>query len=1217
MTMTRHTRLARWAALALLAGPAVAGAQEEVKPEVLLLIDTSQSMELRDDRDEAPTCAPEHDGRFPVERPDGLGELQRSRIMTAKEVLTGTFLHQPWCMVDDRDDHLLRNHVVRDGSAPVEHFRPMCCADGPPARADDPCRRYAPCGSDNGRPGRGAARRDATGLGIGAAFDDDGLIYQNRRSIKFSLMTFDGHPEHNGGRNGQFSFPDPQQVPAGDGVAVPQAVADAVGQDTVAGIATLDGATGVARGITTPNLGARRWNPPIGGGLIPANWGNTRSPEALVGEDAASVESHNLLVMDEIRRLVPVGHAPVAALLRDALAYFQAERGELDGASLTPEPIDLLDRAAACRKRVAVLVTNGKPTEYYGGQSCNGHADCGDRGRCVVRGGEQVCAYPEGYPYRTSEEYAAELYDRGIPLFVVGFNVDAEGREKARSIAANGSPGLGPEGGPGFFLANDRLTLRDALVRVTNAAMAGFRTRTAPLIVNPGPGDRVRGQDIRQFRLNAFTEVPGAGDAFKYGRVVRSAYGCPRNPDPDRRGMLEPMGSIRFDERLAAEVNAVRRVVSRSLDRRNNIVVAGGEQPMFDANGALAGGVALNVAADMLGVEADDPQGDEDDDDPFRRVGMLVNGFFGERGRPDDEDAGRAGERQLGAILDGDMVAIPPPALGIEDPSYVAFEAAHRDRPTLIAVGANDGMVHVFRAKDGHEVFNFIPRLAWGRLEPASRAAVERVVDGPLDAGEVVECRNVAGGPRACRPGVDALQFRTMLVGGTGRGGRNLFGIDVTNLGELADEGDDAAGLRVARDLADGDAQRPFIWNLTHEDEPKLGYTVSRPLLTHVRIGGEVRAAAVAGCGDDGDPARVADVGAPGRCVLVIDAVSGEVIRRIEMDGGGAPGAVMDHPVVGWPVAFPAGGIAPAERVYVGDKIGRLWRIDLRSRNPADWEPQMIWPPADAGEALGYVTGRPIVGRPAVAVREDGRTVIVFVTGGAEDGDADVRSHVVSLTDEVVFDADGGVSYRVRPNWVLPLRRGEVGTGSPVIREGVAFFTTVEPREDVCASAQGRLYGVHYHQTLRDADGDPLTFALGDRQVNVKPMLPTFRADGTPGPRGLAVVLPPGRVAYGVAVVTTPTCAPGELARTEAILNLADEERGAAGNVNGGQSQVETVEGRRVQASDIDGRMFARAQGSELSICLNCSPDGRAAPGARADAPFPSVVTSWGSTFLD
>jgi hypothetical protein len=217
----------------------------------------------------------------------------------------------------------------------------------------------------------------------------------------------------------------------------------------------------------------------------------------------------------------------------------------------------------------------------------------------------------------------------------------------------------------------------------------------------------------------------------------------------------------------------------------------------------------------------------------------------------------------------------------------------------------------------------------------------------------------------------------------------------------------------------------------------------------------------------------------------------------------------------------------------------------------------------------------------------------------------------------VVIDLAGNTSFRALANWVLPLRASEVGTGSPIVIDGVAYFTTVQPMQDVCASAQGRLYGVDYVRTYADAGGDAATFDLGGRQVNVKPMLPQYEANGARGPSALALLLPPGRVAYGAAIVSTPSCDGDDASRTEVVLNLADESRGAIGGVDSSKMQIETVAQGQVQTARLDGKVFTSSDGHELSICLDCTRDGNAAPRSDALGPFPSVVTSWGSTFID
>ena len=566
----------------------------------------------------------------------------------------------------------------------------------------------------------------------------------------------------------------------------------------------------------------------------------------------------------------------------------------------------------------------------------------------------------------------------------------------------------------------------------------------------------------------------------------------------------------------------------------------------------------------------------------------------------------------MGEILDGDMVAIGPPSLAVRSPAYQAFQNEFGDRATLVAVGARDGLVHVFRAVDGREVMTFLPRLAWRKVRDGSFQT-----DGPLAARDIAECRSLGEGSQACPAEAAQVNFRTMLVGGTGAGGPNLFGIDVTRISDdFTELGEDEPAFVVAEQFGD-DSNRPYVWNVTDRtvgdstvQVEKLGSAVSRPALTHVRENDEVKGAVVVGCGDDPERGNQELSDRPGRCVLVLEARTGRVIAEIS-------NAEMTRPMVGDVAVYPRRGVAPAERAYLGDKLGRLWRIDLRSSDPAQWRAEIAWPPEDEDEALGYEIGKGITKAPALALAETGRLTVLFGNGDVGRGE---RSYVVSFTEELEV-SDDGVAYAPRGNWVFPLAEGENLSGEVVVRSSVAFFTTIENSDVACASAQGRLYGVHFIKRNLNEDGEPESFRVGSgddvREADVRPALPLLDQDGASG-SALALLLPPGRVAFGLVIVATPSCTAGSPASTEIVLNLADESKGAQGRVRNEGLRVVTVNGGQGRGGALNGRLFTEAGVSDLSVCLDCDREGQAgANSATRVGPFPAVIQSWGSTFTN
>ncbi|MEE2789638.1 MAG: hypothetical protein VX589_20025 [Myxococcota bacterium] len=393
-------------------------------------------------------------------------------------------------------------------------------------------------------------------------------------------------------------------------------------------------------------------------------------------------------------------------------------------------------------------------------------------------------------------------------------------------------------------------------------------------------------------------------------------------------------------------------------------------------------------------------------------------------------------------------------------------------------------------------------------------------------------------------------------------------------------------------------------------DTPRIGQTVSRPALTYVQVGQEIHAAMVVGCGDDPDADRAAQAvdDAPGRCVLVIKVSDGTILRRFQTGSGLRGGDRMNYPVNGSATVYPAVGILPAERAYIGDRIGRMWRVDLRSANPNTWSMAVAWPPDDEEEAEGFTTGRTVVDRPSVSLRASGKLAVVYGTGDKTLNN-DARAAVVSFTDEAVLGDGEQLSFQVARNWVLPLRDNEYVSGPPVVRYGIAFFTSIQTGQaGVCDVGLGRLYGALFTKT-----SEPYGTADG-RTLDVVPGLPPLVT--TQGQRvtdALALRLPQGKVAHGLTMVTTLSCLEDEEAITEVVLNLA-QGTGTEG-AGGGETKIERKTGQVIAGSvrgDFinEGRndVAIKMDNIELVQRANRSVD-------MSRTPFPRRVLYWGAGF--
>lgn len=223
--------------------------------------------------------------------------------------------------------------------------------------------------------------------------------------------------------------------------------------------------------------------------------------------------------------------------------------------------------------------------------------------------------------------------------------------------------------------------------------------------------------------------------------------------------------------------------------------------------------------------------------------------------------------------------------------AYTSFRAssAYQNRTPMVIVGANDGMLHGFDARvgetaatnGGDELFAYVPNSVFANLINLTDPAYSHryYVDGTPRVSDVW-----LGG-----------SWKTMVVGTTGAGGKSVFALDVTNPSNMG--------------------SNSVMWEFSH---PDMGYTMGQPAL--VALPNEKFGVIVSSGYHDNAPTN-------GK-VWILDAETGSIIREITLPTTGNLGS---------PLASDTDFNQVADRVYVADTLGNVWRIDLSGSNPSSW----------------------------------------------------------------------------------------------------------------------------------------------------------------------------------------------------------------------------------------------------------------------------------------
>jgi type IV pilus assembly protein PilY1 len=259
----------------------------------------------------------------------------------------------------------------------------------------------------------------------------------------------------------------------------------------------------------------------------------------------------------------------------------------------------------------------------------------------------------------------------------------------------------------------------------------------------------------------------------------------------------------------------------------------------------------------------------------------------------------------------------------------------------------------------------------------------------------------------------------------------------------------------------------------------------------------------------------------PGRGVAVVRLDTGEIIRYFGREHD-VPTAIWTNrgipspfhsPVIGTPVVYPQTIGAVAQKVYVGDADGMLWRIDLTSNNSANWKVQL------AADVIAPITGagaaesQPIQIAPVISLDSSGALVVNVATGDQESVvyKSAEKNIVVSLAENRDVTTN-----KIALRWYEVLDDGERVTGPMTVFDRTLFFASFQPRKpsemiSQCTNAGvAKLWGLNYavaeNPTSPGGGGQPMwcetvqTNGLCGSEVKKNnPVPPAFQGSIIPG----------------------------------------------------------------------------------------------------------------------
>jgi len=461
----------------------------------------------------------------------------------------------------------------------------------------------------------------------------------------------------------------------------------------------------------------------------------------------------------------------------------------------------------------------------------------------------------------------------------------------------------------------------------------------------------------------------------------------------------------------------------------------------------------------------------------------------------------------LGDIVDSASLYVgPSDGPYTSDPSYQAFiaSAQNQNRPPMIYVGANDGMLHAFNASTGAEAFAFVPSGVFGNLinltNPNYNNSHQFFVDGSPTAGDV----KFADG-----------SWHTVLAGGLNDGGNTIYALDVTNPSTINSES------ALASDV---------LWEVSR---PRLGLTYSQPAFA---LTNDATISGVSTASTNANPNGFLlffgsgyNNAASNPILFAVNPETGKIVSK-DVSQAGTPlsginlcAAVTPNPcssslpngLSGVVVVNSSGALGqPADTVYAGDLQGDLWKVDISAPDPANWVVTLLFKAEDSSGNPQPITTTPVVSLNPSFPSANG-TVVYFGTGeylGTPDiTNANVQSfyavldngtgtplaranlvqQTLTATNEIVNGnnvtlrtvTNNAVNWSTEYGWYMDLPiSGERVVTNPRLYNGEVVFTTYVPSTADLCEGGGQAFlmvlnyssGSSFPQPQIDINGDGL-----------------------------------------------------------------------------------------------------------------------------------------------
>jgi type IV pilus assembly protein PilY1 len=453
----------------------------------------------------------------------------------------------------------------------------------------------------------------------------------------------------------------------------------------------------------------------------------------------------------------------------------------------------------------------------------------------------------------------------------------------------------------------------------------------------------------------------------------------------------------------------------------------------------------------------------------------------------DDEDKDGSSQDQRSDIF-GDPLHSKP----------IAIDYGNDD--IRILIGTNAGFLHMFKdaGETVSESWAFIPSALFDIIKPLRNKQADSKVygmDGPIS----VYFSNKSLNSEGLNDGIiDAKGDAVWAFAGMRRGGKNYYGLDITNPN-----------------------QPKRLWSKPIEggkgDFTELAQTWSKPQIAYIKAFGN-KPLLVFGAGYDiNKDAAIRSEDTSGRGIYIVEAKTGSLVWALTPDSNGFKGK---HSIAADLTTLDSDYDGYIDRIYASDTGGNIWRIDMPGEDSSEFshfklaelgsnqntqDRRFFYKPLVARTLFSKVTETTINGDKVITRLDTPYDAVVIGSGNrSKPTNTNEQDQLFMIRDEntltrsfkinapaaikpsdlmimnddpfgnTLDDIDGfnlvEAELAKKKGWRYELAKGEKSLAAATVVGGVAYFTSFTPASDAVVENQcslsgggGALYAFHLH----------------------------------------------------------------------------------------------------------------------------------------------------------